>query len=202
MTISIPNLFFSNSSQTLGVRGAAILLAVVHAKEKTMFQSIAVANEFIAISLAKNNAVTPMKLLKLVYFAHGWHLGIYDRPLIDEQVEAWKYGPVVDSIYHEVKSYGTNKINSLIERTRFTNSELITEVPRIDLGDPNGDRALALIKRVWKVYSPHTGIKLSNMTHQTGTPWFKVWNAMDFPIKGTDIPEVMIKDHFSELARG
>ena len=169
-----------------------------------MFQSLAVANEFIAISLAKNDPVTPMKLLKLVYFAHGWHLGLYDRPLINEQVEAWKYGPVVASIYHEVKSYGTNNINSLIEYTDFsvTQEAMVIEVPRIDSSIQAGQQALSLIKRVWKVYSPHTGIQLSSMTHQTGSPWFKVWNKMAAPIKGTDIPEEMMKDHFCELSKG
>lgn len=176
------------------------ILPVVETQEKTMYPSRAVANEFIAISLAKNNPVTPMKLLKLVYFAHGWHLGLYGRPLIDEQVEAWKYGPVVRSIYDEVKNYGTNTISSMI--TTIDEDSLQREVPRIDSSTPAGMQALSLIKRVWKVYSSHTGIKLSNMTHQVGSPWFIVWNKTEPLLNGTDIPTKLIEDHFSELANG
>ncbi len=165
-----------------------------------MFHSYAVANEFIAISIEKNKLVTPMKLLKLVYFAHGWHLGLYGTGLIDEQVEAWKYGPVVESIYHEVKNYGTNNIASLISRTDFETMHVDT--PRIDCSNEDGMRAVSLIQRVWDLYSPFSGIKLSNMTHQPGTPWFETWKPMESkPIKGTDIPIAAIRNHFCELAK-
>ena len=166
-----------------------------------MFKSLAVANEFIEISLDRQKPVTPMKLLKLVYFAHGWHLGLYGSPLINEQVEAWKYGPVVESIYYEVRSYGTNSITSLISRTDFATME--TTVPRVDGSTSGGIRAISLIERVWDLYSPYSGIKLSNMTHQPGSPWFKIWKPMESnPIKGTNIPIETIKEHFAALANG
>jgi uncharacterized phage-associated protein len=47
--------------------------------------------------------LTPMKILKLTYLAHGWHLCYTDSPLILDQVQAWKYGPVVPSVYHYFK---------------------------------------------------------------------------------------------------
>ncbi len=31
-----------------------------------------------------------MQLIKLVYLCHGWTMGLYSRPLI-ENVEAWQY---------------------------------------------------------------------------------------------------------------
>ena len=53
------------------------------------YQAVAIANAFIDIG-KQNNAtdLTPMKLQKLVYFAHGWNLGATGRPLINEEVEA------------------------------------------------------------------------------------------------------------------
>ena len=47
-----------------------------------------------------------MKVQKLVYFAHGWHLGITKKPLINEQVEAWPYGAVIPSLYDYLKQWG------------------------------------------------------------------------------------------------
>ena len=70
----------------------------------------AVANYFIDLANAKKIQITPMKLQKLIYFAHGWHLAIIGEPLIDECVQAWSYGPVIDSIYHEFKEYGSGPI--------------------------------------------------------------------------------------------
>jgi uncharacterized phage-associated protein len=69
---------------------------------------IAIANYF--IELAK--FITPMKLQKLVYFAHGWCLALADKPLINEKIEAWQYGPVVSSLYREFKKYGNEGITS------------------------------------------------------------------------------------------
>ncbi|HEY1718789.1 MAG TPA: type II toxin-antitoxin system antitoxin SocA domain-containing protein, partial [Verrucomicrobiae bacterium] len=59
------------------------------------FKSIAVANRFIELAQKSDSKLTLMKLLKIVYFAHGWHLALRDKsPLIDDTVEAWKFGPV------------------------------------------------------------------------------------------------------------
>ncbi|QLH42366.1 MAG: DUF4065 domain-containing protein [Coxiellaceae bacterium] len=54
-----------------------------------------------------------MKLAKLIYVAHGWSLALNDVPLIDEAVQAWKFGPVIESVYHEFKHFGNDVINSL-----------------------------------------------------------------------------------------
>jgi len=55
--------------------------------------TLAVANYLIGKAQSEGRSITPMQLIKLVYIAHGWTLGLYDQPLIGEQVEAWTYGP-------------------------------------------------------------------------------------------------------------
>src|SRR5258708_10309168 len=55
----------------------------------------AVANYFLEKSWEEGKSVDPLKIQKLVYFANGWHLGLYGSPLIDEEVRAWTYGPVI-----------------------------------------------------------------------------------------------------------
>lgn len=55
-----------------------------------------------------------MHLQKLTYFAHGWYIAFNDQeqiqPLINEPFQAWEYGPVCSSIYHEFKGFGCNAI--------------------------------------------------------------------------------------------
>ena len=72
--------------------------------------SKAVANYFLDIAERDGKTLNPMKLQKLVYIAHGWHLAIRRRPLIRESVEAWKYGPVIADLYHEFKKFGNMPI--------------------------------------------------------------------------------------------
>ena len=71
--------------------------------------------------------VSPMKLQKLVYFAHGWHLAIHNRPLVNEQVEAWKFGPVFSDLYHQIKSFGNEKIDRYIVKNFATAPTLQAE---------------------------------------------------------------------------
>ncbi|MCC7437458.1 MAG: DUF4065 domain-containing protein [Armatimonadetes bacterium] len=68
------------------------------------YDSRIVGNSFLDIALKDGTALTPMKLLKLVYIAHGWHLGIMGKPLISDEVQAWKYGPVIPKLYSRALS--------------------------------------------------------------------------------------------------
>ena len=72
--------------------------------------TVSVANYFIGKGIESGIEVTPMKLIKLVYVAHGWYLGNYQKPLIGEASEAWKYGPTIPSLYHSFKQLGNQKI--------------------------------------------------------------------------------------------
>ena len=105
-----------------------------------------------------------MKLIKLAYISHGWNLAFYDNPLISELVQAWKYGPVVESIYHGFKRYGDDEISKseLACLQNFPESFVANGVP--------------LLEKVWEKYGAMSGLQLSSLTHQPGTPWDIVWN--------------------------
>ncbi len=59
------------------------------------YSAQAVANCFLDLANKENKEITPLKIQKLVYIAHGWFLAVTDKPLVDDEfVEAWQYGPV------------------------------------------------------------------------------------------------------------
>ena len=71
------------------------------------YDAATVANRFIELAESDSGRrLTPMQLIKLTYIAHGFSLAIKNRPLLDESVEAWRYGPVIPSLYRKLKSYG------------------------------------------------------------------------------------------------
>lgn len=73
----------------------------------------AVANAFLQIAEKHDAKLSPLKLQKLVYISHGWHLAIEGQNLVsDEFAEAWQYGPVFPSLYHEFKGAGKGAITS------------------------------------------------------------------------------------------
>ena len=156
------------------------------------YRTAAVANEFLELAERDVEPLTPMKLQKLVYFAHGWYLAMTGEPLIEEPIEAWRYGPVVSSLYHEFKSFGaTTPINRLARRN--------ISHPRIDDVSGDNDLAKAIVGRVWQTYGRLTAVKLSNITHQPDTPWYAVAKLFDFnPPMNTEIPREQITEFFRQ----
>ena len=133
------------------------------------YQTIAVANAF--IEKARNGQIpdlTPINLQKLVFYAQSWHLKIYHEPLVDDFFAKWPYGPVIPSLYHEVKRYGSNPITNLIGNLDWKGNDMAIVTPTI----PNSDtKTMALIDKIIDVYGPLRGTQLSYLTHQEGTAW-------------------------------
>ena len=145
------------------------------------------ANYFLDLAKASGQSISPMKLQKLVYYAHGWYAGYTGEPLIDEQVEAWQYGPVIPSLYHEFKRFGAGDITG--KAMDFEGIEL-REVPV-----PADAGILKFLDSVWKNYGQFTGVKLSEMTHAPEGPWDQTWKRVA-GMRGADIPFECIAKHF------
>ena len=79
-----------------------------------MYDAAAIGNEFIRLAAAHGRRITPMQAIKLTYIAHGWHLAMTGRPLLRDQVQAWKFGPVLPELYHALKAYGNGPITEPI----------------------------------------------------------------------------------------
>lgn len=48
-------------------------------------------------------AITHLKLQKLLYFAQAYHLANFNRQLFSEDMQAWAHGPVVPSVFQIYK---------------------------------------------------------------------------------------------------
>lgn len=151
-----------------------------------------VANYFLTKASQEGRALTPMQLLKLVYIAHGWHLAYYGAPLINEPVQAWRYGPVIKSLYGQVRKYGGSAVVDLIPTGPFA-WQRDTAIQ---------GASSALVDAVWKNYSSFSGFQLSQMTHMPDTPWYQVWHREGGSGRqSATISDQMIRDHYlSKLA--
>jgi uncharacterized phage-associated protein len=140
------------------------------------YPAAAIANEFIKLARESKRPLSPLKLQKLVYFAHGWYLALVGKPLINEPVQAWKFGPVIPSLYHAFKHYEKESVtNSLPGEDVW--SPLVLGGPvnqySVDDGPDEGENEVAkqIIKRVWEVYGRFSAVQLSNLTHAPDSPW-------------------------------
>lgn len=144
-----------------------------------LYESKAIANFFL-----RRQRLTQMKLHKLVYFAHGWHLGLNRGPLLDEAIQAWRYGPVVPSLYEEFKWFGPEPIDCLA--TRKSGRRALA--PTVD---PDDTFVLNLLERIWDLYGPLSAARLSRMTHEPDSPWTTVAGGRRRPGR-VDMPDGLL----------
>ena len=69
-----------------------------------------VAKYYLYRSAEDGDLITPLKMQKLVYYAYVWTLVEKKIKLFGEQIAAWPNGPVVPSLYKELKGYGSSPI--------------------------------------------------------------------------------------------
>jgi uncharacterized phage-associated protein len=147
-----------------------------------MHDSRAIANEFLKVAAAHANPLTPMQLLKLVYIAHGWSLGLYGAPLIADEIQAWEYGPVIPRLYNAIKDYRDQPVGR--------------QIPTSD-GEPMTDAERKLVRQVFELYGDKSGPALSRLTHAAGSPWALTYEPGSF---GLRITNDVIEDHYQRLA--
>ena len=142
----------------------------------------AIANEFIDLSKKeRHRSVSNLKLQKLVYIAHGFHLGLYKEPLSKVSAQTWQYGPVFPQLYRKLRKYGAGEVADFVDSDDWISKE---------------SREAKLIKKVWDSYKHHSAGRLMARTHKEGTPWDKVWKEHG---NNAEIPDFLIGQHFEEL---
>ena len=163
------------------------------------YPATVIANEFIVLAKENGQTLTPLKLQKLVYFAHGWCLALTGNSLISDRVQAWQYGPVIPSIYHGFKDVGNGAIHNLssdlvsVSGLRFKGHATLDDFP----DSQERQNAKGIVAKVLDVYGGYTAARLSNATHQNGTPWQQVYREGE---RGITIPNDLIRTYFQGLA--
>jgi uncharacterized phage-associated protein len=57
--------------------------------------------------------VSNLELQKILYLAHMFYLGRNGAPLLNEDFEAWDYGPVIPELYHRAKAFGSGPVRNV-----------------------------------------------------------------------------------------
>lgn len=108
-----------------------------------------------AFVLAERGPMTAMKLQKLVYYSQAWSLVWDERPLFENQFEAWANGPVSPVLYEQ-------------HRGQFQLS------PGCVAGHPEelDEAAQRTVRSVLEFYGDKSAQWLSDLTHSE-LPWIE-----------------------------
>lgn len=112
---------------------------------------------------------THLKLEKLLYLCYAEYLCQYKNELFKDKIYAYRYGPVIESVYNKYKKYGYKEIdNNDIDTTG------IFEMPsrsRI-LFSEDGINKIKSIDATLEKYGALSANDLVNLTHKKNTTWF------------------------------
>lgn len=137
-----------------------------------------VANNLLNLAFKEKNPVTPMKLQKLLYFIYRDYLQKTKESLFSERFEAWKYGPVLSSVYSKFHQYESNKITEYYK----------SRDGKVYILDEKSDYIFSeVLQSVWNQYKSWDGIQLCELTHKEGTAWYKAWTKNESFLKDEDI---------------
>ena len=156
----------------------------------------AVANEFLALQEGDSGhpPITNLKLQKLLYYAHAWFLAANNKPLFEEDIEAWPWGPVVRNIYLNFKEYGNQPVRGRATELKKVGDSILDwefEDPAI-----TDDGLKKFIRAVWDIHKKYTGIQLSNSTHARGEPWAVIKEKYGSLDDKPTIPNFLIEEIF------
>ena len=82
-------------------------------KEKALYTAMEVANYIIEYEHSKDRMISNLKLQNLLYFMQARFFIECGVPCFDDRIEAWSFSPVVVSVYHKYKIYGSLDITKL-----------------------------------------------------------------------------------------
>ncbi len=112
---------------------------------------------------------TQLKLQKLLYLCFADYLCDTDKKLFEDKIYAFKYGPVINTVYKKYKKYKYN----LIDEKKYDIDSTVSEMPaksRI-LFAKDGTEKIISIDNTLKKYGNLSATQLVDLTHRKNTPW-------------------------------
>jgi len=130
-------------------------------KSTTNLTCFDIADYFLSfVDEEAGDSISNLKIQKLVYYAQGFHLALYDKPLFLEDIEAWAHGPVIPELYRKYKSYGSAGI----------------EKPEDIDFSKYSDEVKELLNEIWNVYGQYSAWRLRELAHEE-PPWQCAYEA-------------------------
>jgi uncharacterized phage-associated protein len=149
------------------------------------FAAFDVAKWFInRVDREAGDAITHLKVQKLLYYAEAWHQVTNGEELLKEQFEAWAHGPVVREVYARLADKGWQALGP------------------IDPPPPEFPQAtVEVLELVTDLYDQFNAKQLEEMTH-SDKPWIDARGNLAPEARcSTVMPKPAIKAYFEEKYR-
>ncbi len=119
--------------------------------------------------------MTNMKVQKLLYYTQSLHLALFDEPLFDDEIQAWRLGPVCPPAYYFYSEFEAQQL----------------PVPRKNELTHLSEETQNLIEEVWEYFGEYHAYHLSDMTHLE-FPWKKARKGL--PAEASSQEPILLSD--------
>lgn len=119
--------------------------------------------------------MTNMKVQKLLYYTQCLHLALYDEPLFDEIIQAWRYGPVCPPAYRFYSEFEAKQLP-------IPSKEVLSKIP---------NEKKELLEEIWEYFGGYHAYRLSGMTHME-FPWKKARKGL--PPQASSTEPILLQD--------
>lgn len=143
----------------------------------------------------KGDTVSPKKLQKLLYYVEAWNLVHLNDPLLFEDFQAWVHGPVLPSLYHELKEHKFNDLRVVADEFDTPNDLIVSIIKKNKITSDQLD----LIHTVLDKYGSLNSLQLELLTHSE-KPWVEAREGIPphEPCKNI-IHKAKMKEYYSTL---
>lgn len=146
---------------------------VKHLAQSKAYPPITIANHLIKMAWEHHEAMTPLKVMGLVYMANGWMLAQYNCPLVNEVPQVWSHGPVFVSIYYTFNHWKNKPITRLADDIFDLYEEQICR----SVLDNYDFEANHIINMTWQIYSQFTAYQLAELIRRKSHAWDRLYDG-------------------------
>ena len=131
------------------------------------------ANDVANYILSYGKNITHLKLQKLTYLCYENVLKKLNFKLFDDNIYAYKLGPVIDSIYSRYRNGGKDILDIEEDDSIYLSESDLLIKPSLSrvLFSENGVKVLQVIDTTLEEYIDYSTSALVNITHEEGTAW-------------------------------
>jgi uncharacterized phage-associated protein len=148
-----------------------------------IYDAVDIAKYILLIANENGDIVTNLKLQKLLYYAQAWYMVHHEgKKLFSNDIEAWKFGPVVKGVYDLYKKFSRNPIDEDVDEK---NLSCLSPEDRKFMDEFLGE------------FMDHSALSLINMIHNE-LPWQEAFDEQD-PYGLHIISTDSMYDYYSKL---
>ena len=139
-----------------------------------LYKAIDIARYIVNYANDNNMIISNLKLQKILYFVQLEFLLNKNTPCFEDNIEAWDFGPVVPSVYHEFKKYGAFCIPRVSFVYDTSQGWFNLKQVSFKISIPSDEKEI--IEDVVRVCDKYTPGQLVEITHNQ-LPWRNAYNS-------------------------